>query len=91
MSTQRQPFEVWIERPYGTRSPYPVPQTKWDSCTTLMHDLQGRLPTDEDLAQRQLTRREYEHFLNRKPTAHTRLTSPTQDGLDRDRDGQAQR
>jgi hypothetical protein len=56
-----------------------------------MHDLQGRLPTDEDLAQRQLTRREYEHFLNRQPTAHTRPTSPTQDGLDRDRDGQAQR
>ena len=44
------PLETWIERPDGTRSVYPVSQTTWDNCEHLMHELQGRLPTDEDLA-----------------------------------------
>ena len=87
------PLERWIERPDGTRSTrslYSVPQTKWDNCEHLTRELQGRLPTDDELAQWQLTRREYEHFLDGHPTAHARLTSVPQDGLDGDRDGQAQ-
>jgi hypothetical protein len=59
------PLETWIERPDGSRSVYPLPQTTWDNCEQLMRELHGRLPTDEELAQWQLTRREYEHFLHR--------------------------
>lgn len=58
------PLETWIDRPDGTRCHYPVPQTKGDSCGHLMHELGGRGPTEEDLARWELTRREYEHFLD---------------------------
>jgi hypothetical protein len=65
LGTAGKPVETWIERPDGTRSVYPVPQTKWDNCEHLMRELGERGPTDEDLARWELTRREYEHFLDR--------------------------
>jgi hypothetical protein len=78
------PLETWIERPDGTSALYPVPQTKWDNCEHLLRELQGRHPTDAELTRWRLTRREYEHFLDRRSTALP------QDDLDRDRDDQAQ-
>jgi hypothetical protein len=58
-----------VDRPDGARSAYPVPQTKWDNREHLMRELGERLPTDEELARWQLTRREYEHFLDRHAAA----------------------
>jgi hypothetical protein len=85
------PLETWIDRPDGTRSLYPVPQTKWDNCAHLMRELQGRLPTDDELAEWQLTRREHELFLDDQPDGQVRPARLPQDGLNRDRDGQGQR
>ena len=85
------PLETWIDRPDGTRSLYPVPQTKWDNCAHLMRELQGRLPTDAELALWQLSWREYEHFLDGQPDGDARLAPLPQDGLDGDRDGQGER
>ena len=79
------PLETWIDRPDGTPALYPVPQTKWDNCEYLLRELEGRHPTDAELAQWRLTRREYEHFLDRQSTALP------QDDLDVARDDQAQR
>ena len=46
-----------------------VPRTKSDNCEHLLRELQGRHPTDSELAQRRLTRRAYEHFVDRQSTA----------------------
>ncbi len=78
------PLETWIDRPDGKRVLYPVPQTKWDNCEHLTRELQGNPPTDDTLAEWELTRREYEHFLDRQSTALP------QEDLDGDRDGRAQ-
>jgi hypothetical protein len=85
----RKPLERWSEPRDGTRS-YPVAHTKWDRCAHLMRELQGRIPSDQELAQWQLTRREYEHFLHPQPASRAR-PSLTQNGLQGDRDGQAER
>ena len=85
------PLERWIDRPDGTRSLYPLPQTKWDNCAHLMRELQGRLPTDDELALWQLTRREYEHFLAGQPDGQLRPDALPRNGLDGDRHGQGQR
>ena len=76
------PLETWIDRPDGTAALYPVPQTKWDNCEHLMRALQGKRPTDAELAQWRLTRREYEHFLE------CGMSALPNDDLDRNRDGQ---
>ena len=55
-----------------------------------MRELQGRLPTDDELALWQLTRREYELFLDGQPDGQLRPDPLPQDGLDGDRDGQGQ-
>jgi hypothetical protein len=85
------PLDTWIDRPDGTRSLYPVPQTKWDNCAHLMRELKGRLPTDDELALWQLTRPEYEHFLNGQPHGQLRPAPLPQDGLNGDRHGHGQR
>jgi hypothetical protein len=85
----RKPLERWSEPRDGTRS-YPVAHTKWDHCAHLMRDLQGRVPSDEELAQWQLTRREYEHFLHPQPASRAR-PSLTQNCLECDRGGQGER
>ena len=84
LSLPGKPLETWIDRSDGTPALYPVPQTKWDNCEHLMRELEGRHPTDAELAQWRLTPREYEHFLDRRSTALP------QDELDGDRDDQAQ-
>ena len=58
---------TWIERGDGSGSFYSLPQTKWDNCEHLMSELRGYVPTDDQLAAWQLTRAEYEHFLERCP------------------------
>jgi hypothetical protein len=85
LGTPGKPLETWIDRPDGKRALYPVPQTKWDNCAHLMRELPGRPPTDEELAEWDLTRREYERFLDCQSTALPR------DDLDRARDGRVQR
>ena len=56
-----------------------------------MRALQGRLATDEELAQWQLARREYDHVPHTQAASRAKPTSPTQNGLDGERDGQAER
>jgi hypothetical protein len=85
LGTPGKPLETWIVRPDGRRALYPVPQTKWDNCAHLTRELRGRSPTDEELAEWELTRDEYERFLECQSTALR------QDDLDGDRDGRAQR
>jgi hypothetical protein len=82
LSLPGKPLETWIDRPDGTPALYPAPQTKWDNCEHVMRELKGRHPTDSELAEWRLTRREYEHFLDRQPTALP------QDDLDVGRDDQ---
>jgi hypothetical protein len=60
------PYETLVKLPDGTRAPYPLPQTKADNCADLRRELGDRRPTDEDLARWELTRREYEHFLEKE-------------------------
>jgi len=68
------PLEWSIKQADGTRSPYLLPQTKGDNCADLRRELGSVQPTDEDLARWQLTRREYEHFLERHaPAVHRSL------------------
>lgn len=71
------PREVWLEQPDGTRSAYPLPQTKWDNCEGLMRELEDRLPTGEDLARWELTRSEYEEFLEKQPVARRAARGPS--------------
>ena len=77
------PLEMWIDRPDGKPALYPLPQTKRDNCEHLMREIRGRHPTDEELAEWEITRHEYGHFLDRLPTALP------QDDLEGDLDGQA--
>jgi hypothetical protein len=81
------PLETWINRPDGSRSLYPVPQTKWDNCAHLRRELQGRHPTDDELASWELTRREYELFLDGQPERAGQARQRTRDHFDVDRDG----
>ena len=60
------PYEALVQRPDGTRAPYPLPQSKWDNCWDLSREVGDLSPTDEDLARWKLTRGEYEHFLERE-------------------------
>ena len=57
------PEIAWIEHEDGTRSPFEIPRSKFENCQNLMGEIRDRLPTDEELARWQLTRREYEHFI----------------------------
>jgi hypothetical protein len=60
------PYEALVKLHDGTRAPYPLPQTKADNCADLRRELVDRRPTEEDLARWELTRREYEHFLEKE-------------------------
>ena len=60
------PYTPLVRLPDGTRAPYPLPQTKADNCADLRRELGGRRPLEEELRRWELTRREYEHFLERE-------------------------
>ena len=67
------PLQAWVKLRDGNSTPYPLPQTKWDNCWDLRGELGDRTPTDEELARWELTRREYEHFLDRHVAAQASL------------------
>jgi hypothetical protein len=85
------PYEALVKRPDGTRAPYPLPQTKADNCADLRRELGDRRPTDEDLARWELTRREYEHFLEKEAGLANGRPVPTEAArAERPSDGEMQ-